>query len=287
MKRTMIVLSAVVVALLPLGCSDDDCAECPAPVTPVGFIQGSIDLHPGVYFEALIFGDGSILPTLDSARVGDSLLVFNKDFFYSYRSEPVNPYWTIYCTEDTGPDYMYTQGDTAHLEFWSEGRLATCDLPLLDPNLTQLFITDPYPGTDTVAPGEPAIVFWNRVEHAQFYAVQVILANRLGDVFTFSDRFDWTADTSFTVSPSLYPPSLAQFSVRVVPFTGPNPAAGSNVLGAWLSGRIVSVGYGAETAIVGWNPSPITKSALPAGETLFPQRTPAEIVEAVYLQAAE
>ncbi|HOZ08496.1 MAG TPA: hypothetical protein PKW75_09440 [candidate division Zixibacteria bacterium] len=285
MQRIVLVLSAVAVSLLPLGCSDD-CADCPEHATPAGFVNGTVHVTPQVSLSATINGYGSILPTVDSIRLGDSLLTSPGDYYVAM-SAPANPLWRISFYENISGDVMYSPGDVAHIEIWGPGRLAYCDVVVLDPNESAADMISPLPGTETIAPDESAAVIWHRALDAQYYAVQLRFIDFANGVTRESNVTDWTADTAYTVGPTLYPDSLAALIVEITPFTGPNPAVGSNFAGGWLAGRLISFGGPASTMLHGWNEPDKSIKTLPDDLAASQRLSPAEIIDGIYRQAAK
>ncbi|HOD66374.1 MAG TPA: hypothetical protein PKM94_06740 [candidate division Zixibacteria bacterium] len=284
MQRVLIVLSALAVfLLLPLGCSDDEsCADCPA--TPAGFVDGSITVNPQAIVNAVIYGYGGIVPSIDSIRLGDSLMTRPTDYNW-FQDAPGRRHWQIGFSESAGGSFLYSSGDVARLEIWGPGRQAVCDVVMLDPRDSEAQIISPVPGEDTVAPGESVTIVWQRIEHAQFYALMLTFFNRANAVTRQSLVTDWTADTSYTVRPVLYPDSLQLISVELSGFTGPNPSVGSNFSGGWLTGRLISFSAPAHTFIWGWNAPDKARAEFPDEAAVSAPRSPAEIIDAIYRQA--
>jgi hypothetical protein len=287
----MVLVSLILLSFIVVGCGDDDTKECPTcpssqdDVTPKGFVTGTIYLDPETYiYDMWIFGYGAIPPNIDSMKVGDSLLVGEDFFDYEKTDDYHDNYWTVDFDED-GSNYMYHNGDAATIMFYGNGLNSTCHVKILNPDTAEIHIISPLTNADTVSSTDSATVVWNKSDGADYYSIW--LECTIGQGYDEYDRYYYTLDTSFRVTPEMLPDSLRSFYVNVTPFTGPDPRTGaSNITGDYLTGKVYSFGYSDYVQIIGWYPTIMAKMAGVVDIEEPPHKivSPSEIVRNTYLQ---
>jgi hypothetical protein len=281
-------VACIVVGIMFCACGDDDdeCPACPQQLTnPPGFTNGTFYLNPEAYMEYFyIYGFGAVPPNIDSVKIGDSLVNVD-DIFYSYNADYADGYWEIYFDEDgNASTYMYDHGDTAVVVVYGEGLSSTCRLIILNALTAEANITSPAYDADTITAADSDTIYWNEVEHADYYAILLEFRDYANGSIDWYYRFDYSLDTSFIVTPEMYPDSLNYFYVDVTPFTGPDPRTGqTNWTGNLLGGKLYSLGWDDYVRIYGWNIPPAPAGKLSVEENRK-EWTPAEIVKSVYDQ---
>ncbi len=288
MSTKHIILIAVgLLALAALiGCSDDDCASCPEPVTPpLGTARAFFILAPSATFAPPFFevtGHGEVMPNLDSMKVGDSLI--DKDgWMIQWPWEFAAAGWTIQFVEsgDTST-FMYHHGDMATITLWGEGRSSSCRLRVLFPESAQVHITEPLLYADTIAPGGSDTLFWNKVNYVDYYAIMIAWYLPSIDYYTF--EYYYATDTSFVITEAIQPDEITTyFNVHVTPFNGPDPRTGAtNWDGTLLDGAVCSFGRQDYTTIVFDQPLASTKPYGPEAMKALPEISAGEIIDNVY-----
>jgi len=280
--RMLGLLFGLVLMLLVAGCGDDKCASCPkTAVTPLGYTQGELSLSPGAYIDSLeIFGNGSLAPGLDSIRVGDSL-VNRLEWALTIKSQFADVHWMIHFSEaGDASTYMYEHGDTATISVWGEGRTSSCRVKILDPSLAVAYVTTPTYLADTVDPGEADTVYWNRVEHADYYAVTVGWLTTSG---IWIMNYDYATDTSYIITGNMMSDSVRRCDIAVTPFNGPDPGTDrTNWTGNLLDGVVFSAGVFDFTSIIIRPPIVIIGAASSQQAAERPNWSSDEIVANVY-----
>lgn len=286
-KKCMVVsVFGLLLVLAAAGCSDKECASCPDPaVTPLGYTKAALQLNPGAVVQPSleVFGNGMVAPNLDSVKIGDSL-VNRRDWMMTSGSMYADAHWAIVFSEDGDTStYMYEHGDTATISVWGEGRSSSCRVKILSRNSAIAYITTPAYQADTIAPGASDTVFWNRVEHADYYAVMVPWRVISGGSAMWHFDYYYATDTSFIVAGAMQPDSLINFDVQVTPFNGPDPQSGqTNWRGTLLDGVVFSAGYPGMTNIVIRPPITMAARALSPAAEERPNVSPEEMVSNVY-----
>lgn len=278
MKKLLILLT-VLSLIFVIGCSDDeDCPTCNEAVVPQGFVHGSVYLDPEAYIdEMMVIGYNAIPVNLDSAKLGDSLLYGDDAFDYDYDEEYHENWWTVYFDED-GSEYMYEHGDVATMTFYGEGMSSTAQFVILDADSAEVSIISPAYNEDTLATATDVTVTWGTSPDAEYYSVWIEWV--VGDDWTDLYHYDYTADTTFTITADMFPDSVRYFYVDITPFTGPDPTKDvGNVTGNFLTGKVYSFGWYDYTRIHGWYQPAPTKSSL---ETTRKIRTEQEMIEKIY-----
>jgi hypothetical protein len=285
MRKSWLVLlgCGLMLILFAAGCDEDECMSCPDDpvVTPLGFTDGSLSLAPSAMLtECHVYGYGAVAPNLDSVMVGDSA-VPKSDWEIVFMPSPAGIHWKLNFIEDGIPStFMYEHGDVATVRMWGNGRSGACQLKVLHPEPGRANITSPAPFEDTIASHESDTIYWNTVEHADYYAVTLGYTPVGG---TFAYYFDYTVDTSFVVTGTMQGNPLTQVGIAVTPFTGPDPRSGaSNWTGNLLSGAIYSFGYWDEITIYVEHSVTAPPSGRSPAEVTRPEMTPAEMVGRVY-----
>lgn len=241
LTRMFTLFLGLLLVVMLAGCGKDDCASCPTQTTPLAYAKGGVVVAPNTileYFE--VHGHGAVVPTLDSVRIGDSLV--NRDsLIFSSHMLFADAYWEAYFSEDGDPSsFMYEAGDTAVIKVWGEGRSSTCRVKLLNPRDAPVHVTSPASLTDTVELGTSYTIYWNRVEHADYYAVGFAWVDHSSN---YSVDFLYTVDTSFIVTGDMVPDSVDYCQVAITPFNGPDPRTErSNWTGNLLDGIVYSPG---------------------------------------------
>jgi hypothetical protein len=286
-KMQVILLGfGLLLMLAIIGCGDDDCPACPDLVTPLGYTQCALILSPGANIVPglEVFSYGAVAPSLDSVKVGDSL-VDRLSWELAIRWPYADAHWLIGFHEDgdTGT-FMYEHGDVATIDVWGEGRSSACQVKILNPDSAIANITDPAYLVDTIAPGGSDTVFWNTVEHVDYYAVMIAWLVQLGGDINYTFDYHYATDTSFIITGAMQPPdSVLEFNMHVTPFNGPDPRTGrSNWSGTLLDGVVCSYGYQNSTTIVIRSPIGPPPKALPKPAAGYPERNSEEIVASVY-----
>jgi len=285
--QMIIACLALLILLAAIGCSNnDECASCPDLTTPLGHARGSLVLAPGATImpELQVFSNGAVAPNLDSVKVGDSLV--DKNYWnVAGQISFADAHWVISFFETGNPStYMYEHGDAATIRIWGEGRSSSCQVKILDPNLATANITIPVAMADTISPGGSDTVYWNKVEHVDYYAVMIAWFVTSGGDSRYVFAYYYATDTSFIVTGAMSPPdSVLNFNVHITPFNGPDPRTGqSNWSGALLDGVVYSYGYNAMTTIVVRSPIGSPEKALSEWMIEQPERSPEEMVANVY-----
>jgi len=284
-KMRMVGLSfGLLLMLAAAGCNNDDCASCPDAVTPLGHAKGWLVLTPGTRMPELeVFGNGSVAPNLDSVKVGDSLVNRQEWQLAEGPNAYADAHLIIPFYEDGDPStFMYDPGDTAIIRVWGEGRSSFCRVKLLYRDSATVHITTPTSMADTIAPGGSDTVYWNRVEHADYYAIMVPWWVTPGYWFF---TYYYATDTSFIITGDMMPDSVTRFDVQVTPFNGPDPRTDkTNWSGKLLDGVVICAGQNSYTTIIVRSPmlSPREASSQAAEER--PKLSSEEIVANVYKQ---
>lgn len=253
-KTPMIVLGfGLLLVLVAVGCGEnDECASCPEPVTPAGHARGALILAPNAFMPFLeVMSNGAVAPNLDSVKVGDSL-VGRQYWTLSGPIDFCNVYWSLSFSETGDPStFMYRHGDFATINVWGEKGSASCRLKILNPAIAAAQITDPAPVADTITPDGSDTVFWNSVEHVDYYAVMIAWYVTPGLDRHIFDYY-YAADTSFIIDGAMFPPySVREFNIHITPFTGPDPQSGrTNWSGPLLDGVVYSFGNQSTTTII-------------------------------------
>jgi hypothetical protein len=178
---------------------------------------------------------------------------------------------------------MYDHGDLATVRIWGEGRSAACQLKVLSPSAAEPTITAPGMYEDTIAVGAADTVYWNDVEHADYYSVLVAFFVSQNGVTSTFFHFDYALDTSFVVTGAMHPDSVHSFDVVITPFTGPDPRLGTtNWTGDFLAGVLYSYGLNDYVRIVMERPFTAPPIGLSSPVVTRPEMTPAEMVASVY-----
>lgn len=291
MKKMQVALFGfcLVVVALAIGCGDDDCPSCPGLVTPLGHTRCALRLQPDnrtIIIPSLeIFSHGAVAPNLDSVKVGDSLV--NKQTWQlgAGPAPYADAHWLIPFDEDGDTaTLMYRHGDVATVGVWGEGRSSSCQLKILKPEQAAANITEPAYYADTIAPGGSDTVYWNTVEHVDYYAVMIawLVVSEGFTGYTF--EYHYAVDTSFIITGDMQPPdSILHFNVHITPFTGPDPrTGGTNWDGTLLDGIVFSYGYQNSTTIVVRSPIATSMKALPEQIVEQPELSHWDIVANVY-----
>jgi hypothetical protein len=286
MRKSWLVLTGfgVLLVLAAIGCNDDECASCPDPVvTPLGHARGVLGLGPSTVMAMEIFSNGALAPNPDSVKVGDSL-VPREAWQFTLDWGLIDIHYIIDFTESASPtNCMYHHGDVATIRVWGQGRSSSCQLKILDPSLAAANITTPATDADTIASGAADTVFWNKVEHVDYYAF--LIAWQLEGLVYPNISYHYSADTSFIVTGAMYPDSVTLIEIAVTPFTGPDPRTGqTNWSGDLLDGVVFSAG---ESDIIDIHVLPLLRSpgvALSEPVEKLPEWSAEEIVGNVYKQ---
>jgi hypothetical protein len=169
----------------------------------------------------------------------------------------------------------------ATITVWGEGRSSSCRFAVLNPDSAQAHITDPLVYADTIAPGAPDTVYWNKVDHVDYYAVMIAWFSPI-NWYTF--YYYYATDTSFVITGSMQPDdSIIEYNVHITPFNGPDPRSGrSNWDGTLLDGIVCSYGWQDRTTIV-FNTSPaLAKPGVSGSMKPAPAPSAEDIVSNVY-----
>ena len=284
-KIFLVVLSMGLILMLAfVGCDDDDSTSPVSVTVPLGHATGGLLLSSGATImpQLEIKGNGAVAPDLDSVKVGDSL-VSRSTWGLMSVSPYVDAHWIIFYDETGAPStYMYRHGDTATVSVWGQGRSSTCDVKILDPSLANITEIDPLVRADTIAVGEADTVYWNTVEHADYYAIMMAWRIQTGGSSMYTFSYSYAIDTSFVVTGDMHLDSLLEFDVVVTPFTGPDPRTGrTNWNGTLLDGVMYSFGQYGSTTIVMEPLGPILKTSTPVSSGR-PEYSANDIVAEVY-----
>lgn len=285
MSRKQIVMIAVALMTLAalIGCGNDDCTSCPETVKVLGHARGSLQLLPAAYMPALhVFSDGAVAPNLDSLKVGDSLV---DKLFWTVESDlPFgDAHLRISFLElgDTS-NYMYKHGDLATITAWGQGRSSVCRLKVFNSSTAAAHVTHPFPNFDTIAVNGADTIFWNKVEHVDYYAVMIAWYVFPPGQYKFA--YYYSTDTSFVVNESIWPAGgVMHLNVHITPFGGPDPRTGrSNWTGNLLDGVVYSIGEQSSTTVQVEQLITAPNGPGPASLEAPPAPSADEIVAAVY-----
>ena len=288
MHKMQVILLGLGVLLMPviIGCGDDDCPACPDPVRPLGRTHCGLILSPGATIvpSMEISSYGAVAPSLDSVKIGDSL-VDRQSWVLGGTWSFADAHWLIPFQEDgdTGT-FMYEHGDVATIGVWGEGRASACQVKILDPDVAIASITDPAYLVDTIAPGGSDTVFWKTIGHVDYYAVMVAWLVSSDGFSTYTFDYYYATDTSFIITGAMQPPdTVLSFNVHVTPFNGPDPRTGrSNWSGTLLDGVVYSYGSQNSTTIVISHPPAPPPKPLPNPGAGYPESNSDEMVAGVY-----
>ncbi len=257
MHRLHVVLFTAAVALLALGCGDDD--ETATGPTTTAFASGAFYLNPNIGCVDFIINGAQII---DSAHVGDSLVAWLNGLHadgFPPNSRWRMDYWENYSDTST---LMYRSGDTAQVTLWGDGRSSTARFVVL--HHMEEMLPAVYPIDTTIAADAPVPdLWWNHNDYADYYSVCMDVGARTDSdgVNVSGTYYAVTTDTVFSI-PERFADHLTSIYVSVWPGTGPLPGSGvSNWSGNFCSGRVCGFGAPRGTSIT--RSDPIRSAASP------------------------
>ena len=232
-KLTYVLAAMIALSLIFVGCSDDDCPNCPnADQTAVMF--GEVEIDGGqIEFYGAIFGIDGGMPDIDSVRVDGELALIE-----DYIGEGIGSYME-YQSNDLGDPH--TSGEIINIRVFTPTGMSECNAVALEDDADEpelIMEYSQYYPYDTVAIGTDISFDWHPVANADFYVVDVYY--RWGPEDDRTEYYTVTNDTTFSI-----PGSETQYDgyyyFYIIAAAGPNPLVDDgNITGDVVKGMINS-----------------------------------------------
>ena len=215
-KKTAFLFAALALCFIISGCGDDDCNPVSNDTKPALLVRGYATVGPSLWNYFRVYGLNSVLPEVDSIKVGDSLCEIksiNSEYYtFSYlEAQYSNP----------GDSDRFSAGDSVAVDIFFPSGSARGKIELLDAgedmveNLTgQLPESIPVDGSFDIT--------WSDSPEADWYIVTILLSPS-NPVYNSQYRYYYTTDTTYTIDGHPTSFDSTYLSVYVAPIAGPLP----------------------------------------------------------------